>query len=161
MHSRIFEISSTPVDVNDRLTEYAVPEWFCNSIADYVDTVAEDNRQEELDWFVSRFAGNCERDEDKLTFNARTQEDYFRYDYAKFREALSVLMAMDLETFSGKRYSPSLGEAMYTVESRYDDRFGFYVYDQDREELMTLDNWVRHMDVAKLYYVGGVVDYHF
>ena len=161
MHSRIFEISNHPIEKDERLTEYGVPEWFCHSVADYVDTVSETNREDDLNWLLSQFAGNCERVDDKLTFVARTQEDYFRDNVTKFREALAILMALDLETFSGKKYSASLGESMYTVQSRYDDKFGFYVYDRDCEELMTLDNWVRHMDVTKTYYVGGVVDYHF
>ena len=79
----------------------------------------------------------------------------------KFQEALSVLMVCDLEAFSGKRCLPSLHEAMYKAKSAYEDRFGFYVYDRDCEELMTLDNWVRNMNVGVPSYVGGIVDYHF
>ena len=161
MHSRIFEISSNPIEEEERLTEYAVPEWFCNSIADYVDTVGSEERHEDLNWLVGRFGGNCERDGDKLKFKETTQEDYFRFDFVKFHDALTILKDCDLETFCGKRYVASFHEAMYSAKSAYEDRFGFYVYDRDCEELMTLDNWVRHMNVAIPYYVGGVVDYHF
>ena len=161
MHSRIFEISSQPIEAESRLTEYAVPEWFCGSIADYVDTVREEEREDDMNWLAGRFGGNCERVGDKLEFKEMTQEDYFRFDYIKFQESLTVLQACDLESFSGKRYLPSLYEAMYQVKSAYEDRFGFYVYDRDCEELMTLDNWVRNMNVSVPSYIGGIVDYHF
>jgi len=161
MHSRIFEISSQPIEADDRLTEYAVPEWFCNTVADYVDTIPDTGRNDELDWLVGRFAGNCKREGDKLIFLETTQEEYFRKDYGEFREALAILMNCNLETFCGKRYDASFHGAIYRAKSSYEDQFGFYVYDRDAEELMTLDSWVRDMDVNAPCYAGGIVDYHF
>ena len=37
MHSRIFEISKTPVDENERFSSSDIPDNFYHSVADYTD----------------------------------------------------------------------------------------------------------------------------
>ena len=160
MHSRVFEISSKPIDAESRLDEYLLPDWFCRGIADYVDSTKEEDRPEELSWFSSRFAGNCKVDGDMVSFEAKTKHDYFRFNYNKFREAAAVLAVCDFEAFCESKPCSDFETTMHKLKSSYEDRFGFYVYDRDNEELITMDSWVRQADLSVPYYIGSIIDYH-
>ena len=52
MHSRIIELSKEPVLKQERISEASIPEWFCNTIADYTD--ANTDRDHDIKWFLSR-----------------------------------------------------------------------------------------------------------
>lgn len=160
MHSRVFEISSEPIAPVNRLNEYELPDWFCSGIADYVDSTREEDRPEELSWFSSRFAGNCQVDGDMVIFKDNTKHDYFRFSYNKFREAAAVLAVCEYDTFCDSKPSSDFSMTIHKLKSSYEDHFGFYVYDRDNEELITMDSWVRQRDLSKPYYVGSIIDYH-
>ena len=51
MHSRIIELSKEPVLKQERISEASIPEWFCNTIADYTD--ANTDRDHDIKWFLS------------------------------------------------------------------------------------------------------------
>ena len=161
MHSRIFEVSKTPISEKDQITGYDLPEWFCIEIADYVDDVFLSEREENLCWFTSRFDENCTREADKISFHENVKEEFFKTKYKTFLTAASAALTCTLEEFIGKSDTSSLNTTMYLLKDSFEDRFGFYIYDRDMEELMTLDSWVRRSDLTKDYYFGGVIDYHF
>ena len=50
MHSRIIELSKEPVLKQERISEASIPEWFCNTIADYTDTNTRYQVVPELCW---------------------------------------------------------------------------------------------------------------
>lgn len=160
MHSRIFELSTSPIHRKERITSYGIPEWFCGSIADYVDDISESEREGELTWFVSRFGEHCSRAGDKISFGEKVKESYFAAKYRTFISSLSAALCT-LKDFSGASEDTNLPMVMFRLQESYEDRYSFYVYDHDIEELLTLDSWVRRTDLSKSYYLGGVIDYHF
>lgn len=160
MHSRIFQIESSPVDVEDRICEDSIPEWFTNSIADYVSDVSAENRDEEFEWLMSsNFGRVCTRDGDTLTFKIDIG-DYFDEYFEKFKKAVDTLSKIDFNQFvtQSTGYS-NLDSAMYSLKESYSDQFGFYVWHDD--ELYTMQQWMRTVEPLGKYYLGGVVDYHF
>ena len=160
MHSRVFEISTEPIAAELRMDEYELPDWFCSGIADYVDSTLDEDREEELNWFRSRFAGNCSVDGDSVKFGPNTKHDYFLFNYNKFREAATVLAVCEYDAFCDSKPSSDFSMTIYKLQSSFEDRFGFYDYDRDNEELLTLDSWVRQKDLSLPYYIGSIIDYH-
>ena len=49
--------------------------------------------------------------------------------------------------------------AMYKLNEAYQDKFSFYIYYKDN--LKTLDEWIRETDLSESFYFGGTLDYHF
>ena len=160
MHSRIFEVSKTRIARKERISGYELPEWFCSSIADYVDDLGESEREDSLSWFEAHFGDNCKRVGDKISFTDGVKGKFFAERYKVFISSLSAAVCT-LKDFSGENEESCLPMIMYRLKESYEDRFGFYIYDHDMEELMTLDSWVRRSDLTKDYYFGGVIDYHF
>ena len=160
MHSRIFQIESLPVDVEDRICADSIPEWFTGSIADYVSDVSDENHNEELEWLMSTSFGRvCTRDGDTLTFKIDIG-DYFDEYFEKFKKAVDALSKIDFNQFVAKStVCCGLDSAMYDLKKSYSDQFGFYVWNED--ELYTMQQWMRTVEPLGTYYLGGVVDYHF
>jgi hypothetical protein len=88
------------------------------------------------------------------------KEKFFATRYKVFISSLSAAVCT-LKDFSGENQESDLPMNMYRLKESYEDRFGFYIYDHDMEELMTLDSWVRRFDLTKDYYFGSAIDYHF
>ena len=160
MHSRIFEISRYPINRKERIKAYDLPEWFCHEIADYVDDLGESEREDSLSWFEAHFGEACKRVGDKISFADGVKEKFFAARYKVFISSLSAAVCT-LKDFSGENQESDLPMNMYRLKESYEDRFGFYIYDHDMEELMTLDSWVRRFDLTKDYYFGSAIDYHF
>ncbi len=158
MHSRIFEISSEPVEPRDRITELSIPEWFCHSVADY--TSDDTDRSHDLDWFKQNMVGiiNVSDDGESFSFLPDGKLKYFRRSYSAFLEQARNLTGISLEAFAGETQY-DIGMAMYRLNSAYNDKYEFYVYMND--ELKTLDDWIRESDLSGSFYFGGTVDYHF
>lgn len=163
MHSRIFELSTEPIPETERLDEDSVPEWFCMSVADYVDNIEDHQRIGEIEWFASQFGDACEKDPktEVFTFAPSAKELFFKARYAAFKELGGKLAATTFDEFVSNRLDSEFGMNMYLFKQSCDDRFGFYVYDRDSSDLVTLDTWMRSIDTSCPYYVGGIVDYHF
>lgn len=164
MHSRIFQIESSPVDVEDRICEDTIPEWFTGSIADYVADIKADNREEEIEWLMStNFGKVCERVGDELTFKIDVG-DFFEKDFELFKETVDGLSKVTFDQFiSGHQtdipVNKTLYHLMFTLKEAYDDKYGFYVWNDG--DLCTMQSWMRHVEPCGVYYLGGIVDYHF
>lgn len=61
MHSRIIELSKEPDLKQERISEASIPEWFCNTIADYTD--ANTDRDHDIKWFLSCVGNYVDVDE--------------------------------------------------------------------------------------------------
>ena len=70
MHSRIFELSQSPVPEDDRYTYDCLPEWFYGQIADYSDDIPDENRSEEIRWF--RYAGSLRPSREPVRVKAKS-----------------------------------------------------------------------------------------
>ena len=135
MHSRIFQIEDKPVSKEDRICSETIPDWFTSSIADYVDDINEQYRDDDIEWLMgTNFGEVCKLDGDKITFKVDVI-DFFKHG------------------------SESVDSLMFQLEKSYNDKRGFYVWYCD--ELYTMQEWMRQVKPSGVYYLGGIVDYHF
>ena len=158
MHSRIIELSKEPVLKQERISEASIPEWFCNTIADYTD--ANTDRDHDIKWFLSCVGNYVDVAEDgqSFTFRPKAKKKYFHRQYYAFLDKARELTGISIEAFCAE--TPyDIGMAMYKLNEAYQDKFSFYIYHND--ELKTLDEWIRETDLSGSFYFGGSLDYHF
>lgn len=164
MHSRIYQIENNPVDVEDRICEDTIPEWFTSSIADYVADISDENRDSDIQWLVrSDFGKVCRRTDNEITFSIDIG-DFFEERFEQFKKIAKDLTEINLGQFisrhqPGVPYDKQLDHLMFLLKEAYDDNHGFYVWHDN--ELYTLQSWMRQVKPCGVYYIGGVVDYHF
>lgn len=160
MHSRIFEISHTPIAPEEYLKEYSIPDWFCGAIADYVDE--DTDRKSDIEWLLQYLKGAATYSEEdsSLIFQPNAKKKAFSANYIAFRESLNALLSVSEEVFSGESHDQDLSMMMYRLKEAYSNEFGFYIYSHGWG-LRTLDEWLRDADLSKKYYIGGTLDYHF
>lgn len=160
MHSRIFEISRTPIDPEDYLKEYSIPDGFCGAIADYVDE--DTDRKSDIEWLMQYLNGAAtySEEDDSLSFQPKAMKKVFSAKYIAFRESLNDLSSVSEEVFFGESHDRDLSMMMYRLKEAYSNEFGFYIYSHDWG-LLTLDEWLRDADPSEKYYIGGTLDYHF
>jgi hypothetical protein len=158
MHSRIFELSRTPVHPEDRFNTNDIPDGFYHNIADYA--IDETNRAEDIAWFVSCYRSIIAIGEDgeSITFDHMAKQDYFRFKHQKFIEKAAELSAVSLDAFVGDTPYP-IDFAVYELNDAYKDKFGFYIYYEN--ELVPMDEFMRTFSLEGIFYFGGTVDYHF
>jgi hypothetical protein len=158
MHSRIFQISKTPINIEDYIDEsHYYDHWFTNEIADYVngDTV----RENDIDWLkacVENRGISFSPYGDGMHIIVEDKVKYFESKFNRFHDSLKELSTVSIEEF----ISGQCGLSMYNLKEAYDDRFGFYV-DSDETDLVTFDDFVRQAEVGAKYYIGTTIDYHF
>ena len=158
MHSRIFELSRTPVSPEDRFNTNDIPDGFYHNIADYA--IDETNRAEDIAWFVSCYRSIIAIGEDgeSITFNHMAKQDYFRFKHQKFIEKAAELSAVSLDAFVGDTPYP-IDFTVYELNDAYKDKFSFYIYFES--ELVPMDEFIRSFSLEGTFYFGGTVDYHF
>ena len=154
MHSRIFQVSMTPIKEIDYATEadYNYEHWFCREIADYV--VASDDRNADIEWLKNSTKGLI-FDEDKYGnyFIVKSKEDYFESKFESFKSILDKIKKCTIEDFANGIFD------IYSLNKAYDYKFGFYV-DADGE-VMTFDSFVRNCAINDKYYIGSSLNYHY
>lgn len=161
MHSRIFELSTRPVDEDCRYYSDYVPDWFVNSIADYVQDInIPEEREEDIEWLASYFNGACMVNGDMLTFAENAKEKAFAEAFKEMKARAEKIAKADFDAFCGKRGLEELEMDMYHLSDAFSAKYGFYIYDFDTGSLRTIAAWLRDADISKPYYVGGIVDYH-
>ena len=158
MHSRIFELSRTPVSPEDRFNTNDIPEDFFHNIADYA--IDDTDRTADIDWFVSCYRSIITLGEDGecFTFNHMAKQDYFRFKHLKFIEKAEELSALSLDAFMGETPYP-IDFAVYELNDAYNDKFSFYIYFEN--ELVPMDEFMRTFSLEGTFCFGGTVDYHF
>ena len=91
-------------------------------------------------------------------FKSDAKKKYFHRQYYAFLDKARELTGISLEAFCAE--TPyDIGMAMYKLNEAYQDKFSFYIY--YRDELKTLDEWIRETDLSGSFYFGGTLDYHF
>ena len=164
MHSRIFQIESSPIGEDSRIDEnyYIGDHWFTYSIADYV--AEDENRTESIEWLKAALAAGGERieyfsDKNGEGFILRDgfHEAYFTSEFRVFSTQLQEL----IEKSSPEAYADgSLQGPMCLLNEAYDDEYGFYI-DCEQTGLVTLNHFLRDAKINTRYYFGGTVDYHY
>ena len=157
MHSRIFQISKTPIDRRDYIEEdNYYDHWFTNLVADYVD--GNTDRDDDINWLK-----NC-YEEKGLSFGAddngeyfiiEDKAKYFAVNFEEFKKSLQELSESTFEDF----ISGECGYALYRLKNSYSDKFGFYV-ECESCGCETFDGFMRHATVGDKYYIGATIDYH-
>lgn len=158
MHSRIFQVSSKPVDRDNYISESNYYDgWFVGSVADYVADVEEEDQKDSIDWLDKYAAGSLKIEGNKVT--VINKEEFFRRDYDNFIKALDDLKNITLNQFTTGKGDLDLN--VYRLNSAYEDRYGFYVDDcGEYGGLMTINEFMRTKKDGDVFYIGGVVDYH-
>ena len=163
MHSRIIELKLSPIPKEERAKEYDIPEWFVGSIADYTDLINdEEERADSFKW-AAGFIGASVKD-DKLIITKENCEAFFSYRLKVFKEATEALREVEtIEDF----IDIGTGYKMHCLNSAYDDKYGFYVYEGG--DFISLDKFMKYVFVRMneseerdiTLYCGSAFDYHF
>lgn len=151
MHSRIYQISTEPIHKDDYITESDFYDhWFLNSIADYVNH--DTDREQDIEWLKDCAKGYVvDSDEHGYYIMVTNKEEYFKRSFDEFKAALDKIKDCTIEDFV-----KGIGE-MWTIDKAYEDKFGFYFYTDDP---ITFDDFVRHAELNKKFYIGATIDYH-
>lgn len=158
MHSRIYQVSSSPVKEEDKIREYRYEDDHLNGVADYiVEQTSETDIKSDISWLSSVNKG-IKVDVESRTITITSKKEYFESKHEKFQELAGKLSGITLEEFiDGKSYFD-----FYELKSMYEDKHGFYIDDNDEYiGLTSMDNWVRNAEENKEYHIGSVFDYHF
>lgn len=162
MHSRIFQISSKPINKDEYITadDYDYDHWFLREIADYTDDINEYYQTNTLEW-LNDFDG-ISVDANNRTIVIESKVDYFLDKYTEFKNMVADLSRISLKDFSGLAERNKINQYIYRLNAAYQDKFGFYVDDGgEYGGLITFDEWVRCAAKENVtYYIGGIVDYH-
>lgn len=160
MHSRIYQISKTPIDRDDYIEEDKYYDhWFTGSVADYVDD--DTDRDDDVEWLQSCYGNkglSFGQDDSGEYFVVDDKAKYFEANFEKFQKELKELSEKTFDDFMGGEGSMSL----YRLKESYDDEFGFYIDDRNEYHgLVTFDRFMRCATVGEKYYIGATIDYHF
>ena len=160
MHSRIYQISKTPVDMDDYIDEEKYYDhWFTNSVADYVD--GDTDRDDDIEWLKDCYEKkglSFGQDDNGEYFIVEDKTKFFEANFEKFQKELKELSEKTLDDFMSGESNMSL----YRLKSSYDDELGFYVDDRNEYHgVVTFDRFMRCSTVGEKYYIGATIDYHF
>ena len=165
MHSKIIQLEKCPVEDVDRIkpSDYYTDHWFTVSIADYVDD--DDDPNDTLETLVQILDAmglhQFERFQDEhgegVIFRAGFARAYLEREYKAFEQELRNLVA---KATVDAYCEDKLGMCMYQLNEAYNDKYGFYIQNED-EGLVTLISFIRSIKLDTKYYFGGTVDYHF
>lgn len=158
MHSRIYQISKTPIDKCDYIEEDKYYDhWFTNSVADYVD--GDTDRGDDIQWLKECYEEkgiSFGTDDGGEYFIIEDKAKYFTVNFESFQRALKELSESTFDDFvSGKSRV-----LLYRLKEAYNDKFGFYV-DEEKCGLETLDDFIRYAVIGVKYYIGATIDYHY
>lgn len=154
MHSRIFQVSRAPISRMLKMDESRYEELnFYDEIADYV--IYSQDVAGDLRW-LGEMPG-LKVDCDKKILKIEDKKAYFASVYERFKKYCTDINDVSLEEFVDEK----LKYKLYSLNSYYDDKFGFYVDDGDIEfGLMTFDSFVRKVKEGSEWHLGTVFDYH-
>ena len=160
MHSKIYQISKTPIDKDDYIEESNYYDhWFTNSVADYVDD--DTNRNDGIEWLKDCYEKkglSFGQDDNGEYFIVEDKTKFFEANFENFQKELKELSEKTLDDFMGGESNMSL----YRLKSLYDDKFGFYIDDGgEYHGIATFDRFMRCATVGTKYYIGATIDYHF
>ena len=160
MHSRIFQITTNPVQDEDYISEYGFFEhWFVGAIADYVN--AHNDQAEDIkylrSWLEANKVAAFDESGDSFTVLPGGREAYFTRAYDTFVAARAKTFSMSLSDFAS---AGEFGGAMWQMSNSFNDKFAYYV-SSDEFDTISFDEFIRSSETEKRYYIGGTLDYHF
>lgn len=155
MHSRIFQISKECK--TDSISESRYEEYFVPSNADYV--VKVENVEDDYKWLAQFAKGiKVETKDNVTTLTIVSKKEYFENCFNEFQELIKKFSDYSLDEFMSEKSFYD----MYNLKREYDDKYGFYIDDNDEYfGIATFDNFMRNVNDGDVYYLSSVFDYHF
>jgi ribosome biogenesis SPOUT family RNA methylase Rps3 len=150
MHSRVFELTKEPILEDNWLNEDDLCDTsFIGEIADFVTTSPKSEREADIQWLLGHKPGVFSRSGDKLIITASTKRAYLGERYADLKKHVAQLSFTDFcDDFK-----------VCILKRMILDTGSFYVYDNGYWS--PLDTFIRDASEGDVFYVGGIVDYHF
>jgi len=160
MHSRIFVYSKgNKVDKSTVFEQSFVEHWFIDNIADYV---INSNLHEDIKWLKATFSDLFIVVDDKNNFimaNDDFKNKYFNRRYDRFNNLLSEMKNnITLDKFSCRDITTL--NKLWQLNNLYNDKYSFYFCDEDME-MLTMDEFIREMELNCKYFINKTFDYHF
>lgn len=149
MHSRIFQLSKTPIAEDD----YICSEMFYDYTKDFADyTYDVERREDGIEWLLSTTEGIGIKND---IITVQNRYGYFADSYAEFSSEVKYLSMITLSDFVDEEF---IDIAVNRLSNNYNKNLGFYIFLDD--EMLTLDEFVRLSSDGDEFYVGGIVGYH-
>lgn len=154
MHSRIFEVQKEFVSDDD---------WYyfgyedLDSLPSGIDGLQQTtNHKEDIEWLRDTLGDSqgIVWTENSFTLLDGFAENYF---LRQFNSLKSKVEALDLKTFATNEDG---GMALFEIRTNIEDRFGFYMYNNEIG-FCSLDSFIRVADRNAKYFIGGIADYHY
>ncbi len=151
MHSRIFEITSEPINSEDYLTSSMLDPEQYSGFADYIDD--EVDAENSIEWFATCMSGIFDCDGRRVKLR----------DISGFID----LWKADVRDKAGK-FDPN-GDRMSSYYLRKalnktHEGIEFRFFDQDRGLMSArqlIENVLLYHKPGDKFYIGGILDYHF
>jgi hypothetical protein len=182
MYSNIFEMLRSPIDKEDWRDAYSLAEGeYARGILDSAEDLDDAERQKAIDELVSAFAPHIERDGDKLIIKESIRDSVFEKPYQDFCNDLQEILDMSsFERFSGSDSvgKTALSQKVKSLHKRFEEGLlnDIRIIDSEAspagsEESMSFPEWIREISTSgrdeteryeggAVYYVGGVISYH-
>ena len=160
MHSRIFQISTEPIDKENYLNEDTLQQGD-GSFYDYCSEIDEENRKEDIANLVNYALPNGMFElisDDTMRYNGGIEQ--WKEEYvANIKKRADALTADNMLEWGSTYY---LKQA---VENPLDVAYHFYLDGDGRpsfaEQSFAFMEFVCRLEPGTILYIGGVVDYHF
>ena len=155
MHSIIIQVGDKPIKKDAYISAKDFVDGFVPYIADYTANLNDQTIDEAINLV---FDNNdiFELDTNKRTVLIKGKKEYFKESFYDFNAYLERLQKKaTIESFT----DGSLCCDWIALMMAYEDTHGIYISDENG--LKTFDQWMREKENGELFFIGGVVDYHF
>ena len=160
MHSRIFQISTEPIDKENYLNEDTLQQGD-NSFYDYCADIDDESRKEDIAYLVNSALpkGMFELlSEDTMRYNGGIEQ--WKEEYvANIRKKAEELTVVNMWQWSTTYYfRQAIQNPLNTDYHFYLDGDGCQSF---AEQSFAFMQFVSNFDPGTIFYIGGVIDYHF
>lgn len=157
MHSRIFEVSTSPFSSVGDHYDFDSPSHFMffSPSVDYV--VNSEDRKDDIHWlkrYLDTYYG-VTFEGDSFSFDFHYKNNYFE---SRLVELKQMVRDITLNEFSGQNQEAWMKN--YRIEQSIEDKLGFRIYSEFGGNT-SIDQFIRDSKPNTTYYIGGVGDYHY
>lgn len=150
-----FKFHENPIE--DFIDESRYWDGFVGNVADYIE--ASCDKKSDIENLKARLSNVAEFDGNKFTITDKVE--FFKSSYEAWKNNLSAISNISLEEFAGEGSDVDIEYLNYRYESCYEDKFGFYMDDNDEYYgNQTLSAFMRNTKNGDVWYIGEVFDYH-
>lgn len=158
MHSKIFQVSSSPITPENYFSEERYYDGFVGSIADYTANIPKNARKQCIKYLSERLSNAVVYDSASDKFTVIDLDSYFKWRYEGFTHYRELLQDINYESFVHNAWDAD--SIVRYISDTISDKYGYYV-DSDCDGLNTIDCFLRTLKNGDCFYIGAVIDYHF